>query len=194
MNTTFITLIASIIVGLGLLVGGVYITIDNLIHPQGYLFEGIVLGGLGLMIILMFIISTAIGKTILTFGEIMQNQANLQNQVREMNAQAHAQSGRQINVRDIFKSILQNPSGEGKGFIDLSNQNEDDYVDAIKKMANLNPEDNLEGLGIDELEKELAKAIKSDDYEKAEKINKAIKHLKNLGDNEELGEEPEENK
>lgn len=183
MNTTFITLIIAALVGTALSVGGAYITIDNLANPKGYLFEGIVLGSIGLLTILMVTIAIAIGKTIQTFGEVMKNQADLQREIQTQAVGRMSQPGGSLG--SMIANMMQNPGSQKGITIDLSgNPDNTSLSDAFKNLVKQYPEGSLEGLGIDDLEKELAKAIKTDDYERAADINKAIKKIKNLGDDQ----------
>ena len=56
--------------------------------------------------------------------------------------------------------------------------------DSLKNLLKNYPKDSTEGLTLEELEKELAAAIKSDNYERAEEINRQIKKLKSQDDHD----------
>jgi hypothetical protein len=170
MNPTGIMLILSGMIGLVLSVFGAYTVVDNLVHPQGMLFEGIVLGGLGIILLLLVTIASAIGKTMLTFVDIMKKQSELQSQLRN-------QGG--TSLTNMLTNMMNNPP---KGLtIETSGQ----MPESLKNLLKTYPKDSLEGLGLEELEKKLAEAIKNDDYEKAQRINKAIEKLKNQDDGDE---------
>jgi hypothetical protein len=170
MNPTGIMLILSGMIGLVLSVFGAYTVVDNLVHPQGMLFEGIVLGGLGVIMLLLVTIASAIGKTMLTFVDIMKKQSELQNQLRNQGGQS---------ISSILTNMMSNPP---KGItIETSGQ----MPESLKSILKTYPKDSLEGLGLEELEKKLADAIKVDDYEEAQRINKAIEKLKNQDDGDE---------
>ena len=84
MNSKIFTFIVSIISGAALLIGGGYLMINNYLNPQGLMFEGIVLSALGIILILMVTIALSIGETIMIFGKIMEQQVNIQREMREM--------------------------------------------------------------------------------------------------------------
>jgi hypothetical protein len=172
MNPTGITIIASVILGLGLTGTGTYLLIDNLVQPQGYLFESIMLLSLGIITLLLVAIAASIGKTIITFGEILKIQ---QQQQQDLRNQTLTNSGIQgPSFGTLLSSMLQNP-GANKISIDMGSE-DGSFGGIFPKQF-----EGLEGMGLEDLEKELAKAIKTDNYERADKINKAIKELKNLG-------------
>lgn len=151
-------------IGLVLSVFGAYTVVDNLMHPQGMLFEGIVLGGLGVIMLLLVTIASSIGKTMLTFVDIMKKQSELQSQLRNQGGQS---------ISSILTNMMSNPP---KG---ITFETSEQMPESLKNLLKTYPKDSLEGLGLEELEKKLAEAIKNDDYEKAQKINKAIEKIKN---------------
>lgn len=170
--------IASVAAGLGLSVGGAYLVIDNLIEPQGYLYEGLVLAGLGVSILLLVTVAISIGKTILMFIEIMQKQIEVQQQLKKINTPSPGTS-----FTDMIKSMI--PPGNSSMIIS-------DPASLSNMMKPFKGSDNLSEMGLEQLEKELAKAVKKDDFERAEEINKAIKKLKSLGGPEDPEEKNEE--
>lgn len=181
MNSRIIALFLSGFVSAALIGLGSYLVIDNLIHPQGYLFEGIVLASLGLIAGLMITIALSIGQTILIFGQIMEHQVQIQREMREMSSKSLGNGG----IGNILKNIL--PPGASVSITDLDTGNTTGDIppidlDTIKNIMRGGKSIGIEDMGLEELEKELARAIKKDDYERAEKISKAIKVLKNPGD------------
>lgn len=174
MNPTAIMLILSGLAGLVLSVFGAYTVIDNLVHPQGMLFEGIVLGALGIVMLLMVTIASAIGKTMITFADIMKKQSELQSQLRN-------QGG--TSLTNMLTNMMNNPP---KGFTIESSGT---MPESLKSILKTYPKDSIEGLSMEELEKELAAAIKNDNYERAEEINKQIKKLKSQDDGDEKKDE-----
>lgn len=179
MTPTGITIIASIIAGALLTVTGTYFTVNNLINPQGFLFEGIVMLSLGVMTFLLVAIAGALGKTMITFGDILKQQdAIFKQQIKDAVSPAGG-----TGFGDFLNNMMKNPSAN-KITLDLINP---DMLGGIP----IKQFEGLEGMELEELEQELSNAIKTDDYEKAEEINKAIKELKNFGG--EPGEESEDN-
>lgn len=182
MNSRLIMIISAIAAGAGLLVGGGYLTIDNIIEPQGYLFEGIVLSALGIITLLMVVVAVSIGKTILMFIDIMQKQITMQQKIRDISSPG-------LNISDVLKNMM---PGTNITSIDVSSPVE--IPDSLKSLIkNLTPgTGDLDEMGMEDLEKELSKAVKKDDFERAEEINKAIKKLKSLGGPEDPEEKTEE--
>ena len=189
MNSKIFTFIVSIISGAALLIGGGYLMINNYLNPQGLMFEGIVLSALGIILILMVTIALSIGETIMIFGKIMEQQVNIQREMREM---ANITKGRG-GIDSILSNLLPGASSISITDLESGETKSSDLdipidIDAIRKMmSNSRPlkpsgKSSLGDMNLEQLEKELAKAIKSDNYEKAEEINKAIKVLKNKDD------------
>lgn len=189
MNSKIFTFIVSIIAGVGLLIGGGYLVINNYLNPQGLMFEGIVFSALGIILILMVTIALSIGETIMIFGKIMEQQVNIQREMREM---ANITKGRG-GIDSILSNLLPGASSISITDLESGETKSSDLdipidIDAIRKlMSNSRPlkpsgKSSLGDMNLEQLEKELAKAIKSDNYEKAEEINKAIKVLKNKDD------------
>lgn len=180
----------------GLTIGGGYVAIDNLIHPQGNLFEGIVLAALGLLTFLLLTIANNIGNTILMFKEIYANQLEMQQNMIDFYSQAR--NNGPISISDILgkiggagsMTITNLNTGEtsstpigGSGVLniaDMINKSLNKYMDANKELKDMNRE---------ELEKELAKAVKNDNYEKAAEIKQLLRNLDNKGDDKEENQE-----
>jgi len=183
----------SILMGLALFVGGSYFTIDNIIEPQGLLFEGIMSMGLGIAILMIGVFAKTVGDSFMMFGEILEQTTELNKQIAKAN---------KPTLPGLFSGMI--PPGSSLSVTDLSTGKTEDMPlsgnpgDAIKKMNDMismamsahkpgkNNKD-LKDLTDNELEERLAKAIKDDDFEKAAEINIELKSRR------EPGEEPEEN-
>ena len=205
MNSKIIIFIIAMIAGATLMLGGAYLTIDNYLHPQGLMFEGIVLGALGTLLTLMVSIALSIGETVMIFGQIMEQQVKIQQEMREMAKMANS-SPRPGNINSILSNLLPGMTDENTSIsiTDLSSgeipKPEDFPIDLehVRRMMSkgrglksTDKNSELGDMGLERLEKELAKAIKKDDYERAGKINQAIKILKNGPEPDET-EDPEE--
>lgn len=182
MNVKTIIILLAGLLGFILTLGGTYVLIDNLIQPKGYLFEGIVLLSLGFVLDLMVIIASSIGQTMLLFADIIQKQTDLHNEVINQ-----ANSQKSSGMSSFLDGLMKN-GGKGSVIIkDLDNPDSEpkempidgisDIGDIISKMMKGNKK--LRDMNIDELEKELSKAVKNDDFEKAEEIKKEIQSRQN---------------
>lgn len=173
MNSKIFIIFFSSALALGLIGTSCYITIDNIISPKGTLFEAVVLFSIGILISLMVTISISIGQTILVFGEIMQQQIKIQ---QEMRNSSNVSSG-QVNLQSFLSNILPPEAKITKIDFDINSIEKDikESKEKIKEFGNMN---------ISELEKELSKAVKDEDFERAQKINKAIKWLGESNDSE----------
>lgn len=186
MTSKLLIIILSSLFGAALLLSGTYIIIDNIIKPQGYLFEGIVLSGIGSILVLMVMIGISIGNTIMIFGNILTQQAEIQKEMREMTAKAASRPG---NISSILSNLIPGiqdgttsisitdlstgeSTGNGKLPFDLNSIKE-----KLKKTQDEIKSD-IHNMNIEELEAELSKAVKKDDFERAERISQAIKLLK----------------
>lgn len=180
----------------GLTIGGGYIAIDNLIHPQGNLFEGIVLTALGLITFLLLTIANNIGNTILMFKEIYVNQLEMQQKMMDFYSEVRKPGpmsigdllGRMGGAGSMTITNLQTgetssaPIGGQDGIVsfnDLIQKSLGKYMETHgsgKELKDMNRE---------ELEAQLANAVKKDDYEKAAEIKQLLRNLDNPGDNKE---------
>jgi len=167
MNLTSIILLFSGIAGIVLSAFGVYTVMSNMINPQGLMFEGIVISSLGVIMIVVVTLANAIGKTMITFSEIMKKQSDLQNQLR-------TQTGG--GLASILTNMMNNPQ-QG-----ITVEPSSEMPEILKNLFKNNPKNGIESLTLNELKKELSEAIKNDNYERAEEINKQIKKLKNQDD------------
>jgi len=181
MNSKLIILLLSGFASLALLIGGGYLVLDDFIQPKGLLFEGIVLMSLGLISGLMITVALSIGQTIMIFGQIMEQQVKIQQEMREMSSRTMGGT----DLGSVLKRMI--PPGASISITDLETGESSGNMpsidlDVIKNIMRGGKSLGIEDMGLEELEKELAKAVKKDDYERADKINKAIKALKNSGD------------
>jgi pyruvate/2-oxoglutarate dehydrogenase complex dihydrolipoamide dehydrogenase (E3) component len=191
MTSRLFIFIFSAIVGAGLLLSGAYLIIDNLMQPQGLLFEGIVISGLGAILILMVMVALSIGQTIMIFGNILTSQAEIQKEMREMSERA---SSRQGNIGSLLSNIIPGiqDGTTSISITDLTGQTPGSEIpldlQSIRDMMMMKKgkTPDIKNMSLEELEIELSKAVKKDDFERAEKINQAIKFLKG-------GNDPEEN-
>lgn len=131
----------------------------------------------------MVTVAISIGKTILMFIDIMQKQIEVQQQIKKIN---NPEPG--VGIADLLRNIM---PGANVTSVDLSTPGE--MPESIKNlMRNFTPgTTSLEEMGMEDLEKELSKAVKKDDYERAQEINKAIKRLKSLGGSDDSEENQE---
>lgn len=193
MNSKILIFIIAIITGTLLSIGGGYLAIDNYLHPQGLMFEGIVLSALGILLILMVTIALSIGQTILIFGQIMEQQVQIQKEMREM-TNATTSKGRG-GIESLLSNIL--PQVSSISITDLNGKdltNEDGSPIDLKSIRDMMmkpnggitiEKDSLKDMNLEQLEKELSEAVKSDNFERAEKINEAIKALRGDENNSE---------
>ena len=179
--------------GLALFVGGSYFTIDNIIEPQGLLFEGIMSMGLGIAILMIGVFAKTVGDSFMMFGEILEQTTELNKQISKAN---------KPTLPGLFSGMI--PPGTTLSVTDLDSGKTQDMPlsgnpgDAIKKMNEMismamgahkskRDSSDLNDLADNELEDLLAKAIKDDDFEKAAEINIILRGRR------EPGEEPGEN-
>lgn len=188
MNSKLFTLFLSSIVSVGLIGCSIYLAVDNMIAPKGNIFEAIILFSIGVLIGLMITISLAIGQTILTFGNIMQQQIKIQQDIRNMTNF----SPEKETINSILSNII--PPGFNLESMNISIEDFDkidrELKDSIKKTDKaLKDSTNkiidtkkLCNMNIAELEKELSNAVKKEDFERAAQINMAIKFLNESDD------------
>ena len=192
-----LVIFASIILGLALTIGGTYFAIYNLIEPQGLLFEGIVALSMGIILLMIVMVALSVGKTIMTFGDILEQTTELNKKVAQAN---------RPQMPNLFSGMLPGSSmtitdletGETKS----SPLNPDDNIKSINDMimnamkaAGRTPGSNFESthgkapdkkiplreLTDKELQSALSEAVKEDDYERAGEINVIINERNNSG-------------
>jgi excinuclease UvrABC helicase subunit UvrB len=193
MKLSGIVIIASVIIALGLTFGGTYITIDNLINPQGNLFEGIVLASLGVVCTLLLVIASNLGRTIQLFTDIYTQQVEMQQAMNEyfekMTRNRPKSIGDILGGMQSSISITDLETGETStrplsGDNSLERINEI-IMNAFNKKLQQKQSQNPEDMEREQLEQELAKAVKNDDFEKAKEIKDLIKKLDGDDDNPE---------
>lgn len=187
MKATAILIVTSILMSLGLITTGAYVTINNILHPQGNLFEGVVIFSLGVLVLLLLMIATTLGKAIQVFTDVYSQQIEIQQTVNDF----HSRASKPKTIGDILGNIM--PTGDdGISITDLSTgetsfrpiPNNSDIGKKLFEMfsgMNSKQKTSLENMNLEQLQKELADAIKNDEFEKAQEIKDLIK---NLGDNE----------
>lgn len=196
MKLSGVILLASTLISSLLIIFGVYITINNLVRPSENLFEGIMMVSIGLVMAIVLIIANSIGKTILLFQEIFTNQLNFQQKMAEFFRENSTPEPRSIG--DIIKgmggegsvTITNLNTGEtsttnlGKlgGINDFSKLILKSMIDGAMNKAEEKNKNILENMNREELEAELAKAVSSDDFEKALEIRGLLKKFDNPGE------------
>ena len=184
MKSSGLVVITSIIIAFVLTIGGGYISIDNLIHPQGNLFEGIITFSLGVIVFLLLAMASTLGRTIQAFTEIYTHQLEMQKTMQEF--YARAAKSRPKSIGDILgglgnsMTITNLDTGETTS-TPISDDPIKNFQDIIKnslfaatgKSEPIDPKD----MNREQLEQELAKAVKKDDYEKANEIKELLQNL-----------------
>lgn len=181
-------LLASTLISSLLIIFGGYITVDNLVNPSGNLFEGIMMTSIGLIMAIVLLIANSIGKTIMLFQEIFTNQVEFQQKMAEFFRENSNPEPRSIG--DILKGMGGEGSvtitnlntgelGEANGISDFSKLILNSMIEGAKKKAAEKKNNSLENMTREQLEDELAKAVSSDDFEKALEIRNQLKELDN---------------
>lgn len=186
MKSSGLVIISAIFMAFCLTIGGGYITIDNLMHPQGNLFEGIVITSLGIVFFLLLAIAATLGKTIQTFTDVYLQQVEMQQKMI-----SHFDSLNKSKPKSI-SDIISGLGGLGDNSITITNletgetstrplggnpmEKINDMIINSLSGAGKKPKD-LVDMNREELEKELAKAVKKDDYEKAKEIKDLLQKI-----------------
>lgn len=194
MKSTGIILIASLLTSTLLILAGSFITIDNLIQPQGNLFEGVVIFSLGIILASLIVVASNVGTTILLFKDIYKTQLDFQQKITEMYKDAasannpksisdiiggidriHPNSG-SITITDLNTGETTTTElGESQEISDFSKLIAKSIADASKKINSNAPVFKTVNKTREQLEEELAEAIKNDLFEKAQEIRDEIK-------------------
>jgi hypothetical protein len=173
-----IILVAATLMSFALIVGGAYVTINNAIHPQGNLFEGIMGLSIGLIMLLVASMVNTLNNTIKLFVEVFDQQVSIQTKVQK-----------EINRRNEEDKM-----SPGVTFLDMSKPGAIP-PEALEKanemfskvfsgaMGGLGKK-SLEDMNLEELDNALQKALDKDDYERASKIRDLIKEKNNPGEAE----------
>ena len=193
-------LLASTLISSLLIIFGGYITVNNLVNPSGNLFEGIMMTSIGLIMAIVLLIGNSIGKTIMLFQEIFTNQLEFQQKIAEFFKENSTPEPRSIG--DIIKGMGGEGSvtitnlntgetsttnlGETGGIGDLSKLILKNMINGAMNKATDKKNNSLENMTREQLEDELAKAVSSDDFERALEIRNQLKKFDNPqeGDNE----------
>lgn len=173
----------SIFTGISLLIGGSYILVDNLMHPKGLLFESVMSISIGITLLMIVLIASTIGKTIMMFDTILNNITTMYEEIikQEKNNIFNPFNGI-IGQLPNSITITNKESGEEittpikKGNLDDINRAIIESVinSSSKKKTPAKKSNILKNLTLEELEDELSKAVISDDFERADSINKEM--------------------
>jgi hypothetical protein len=181
----FIIITSLLLSALLIAIGG-YLTVDNLIHPKGNLFEGVTLLSMGMLLGVMLVIANSIGNVITLFKNVYVNQVEMQQQMIE-HIQEVQKLSKPMTLGDILGKMGPNsmtitdlntgettsaPIGSNESFNKLNEL----ILNAINKKGG-NQKKELSEMTREELEEELAKAVKKDDFERAAEIKQIIKSL-----------------
>lgn len=188
MKTTGFFILISIFLSIGLVLTGLYLVIDNLIHPQGNLFEGVVIFSLGLIIVLLLGIIGSVTMAIQTFTNVFTQQVEMQQTMINHFGKSEIQKSNSIG--DIIGAI----TGLGESSISITiletgetsirpiregdsiDKINDTILNALSKGMSKNPKE-LKDMSREQLEKELSRALKSENYEKADEIKQLIQKI-----------------
>lgn len=195
MNAKALLFLITTLSGFVLTIVGSYVTIDNLMTPQGNLFEGVALFSLGLITLLMMVIASSLGKTILVFSDVYAKQLEMQKEMSEFYTKT-------LKGPTSFSDIFGHLRGSGIGnSMTITNLDTGETTstplgsqDSLSKINEMilgamghgqgakKIRKDIDGMNIDELEKELKKALKSDNFERASEIRDLIKKHKGEDD------------
>jgi excinuclease UvrABC helicase subunit UvrB len=182
-----ILILSSILTTIALIISGTFLIIDSLIHSSGYLFEGAVFLSMGVILSILLLITSILGRTIKTFIDIYTQQIKMQKVIEGNNSKSKS-NFTLTNISDI----LNNASPDS---ITITNLNTGETTsspidnifpnDIIKSFLNniiadkkVLDDSSLDKLSIEQLETELAKAVKGENFELAQSIKEQIKRLK----------------
>lgn len=158
-----------------------------MVHPQGNLFEGIVLSSLGIIVMLLLVIASSLGTAIQTFTNVFTQQVEMQQTMTEYLSKSMSQRPRSIgdilsgmaNMGESSISITNLDTGETStrpiGDEDSLGKINDIILNALNKKSG-HPKE-LKDMNRQQLERELAKAVKKDDFEKANEIKELLNKL-----------------
>ena len=115
MKSSGLIILLSIILSFGLIVSGTYLVIDNMVHPQGNLFEGIVLSSLGIIVMLLLVIASSLGTAIQTFTNVFTQQVEMQQTMTEY--MSKSMNNRPKSIGDILSGM----ANMGESSISITN-------------------------------------------------------------------------
>lgn len=181
-------LLASTLISSLLIIFGGYITVDNLVNPSGNLFEGIMMTSIGLILATILLIANIIGKTIILFQEVFKNQVEFQQKMAEFFKENS--NPEPWSIGDIINGTIGDSSltitnlntgetsttnlGETGGIGDLSKLIFKSMINGAMNKAADKKNNSLEDMTREQLEDELAKAVKEDLFERAKEIRDEI--------------------
>lgn len=160
------------------LVGG-YMTVSNIISPQGYLFEGVVILSFGFVVALLLTAMATLGKTIQIFTDVYTQQLEMQKTMVDF----YSAQSRPKTIGEILGGLPK----MGNDSITITNLETGETTtapfaggDPLATIGELfgafnNPVKSLSAMSIEQLEKELSDAVKKDDFEKAQEIRDIIR-------------------
>ena len=174
---------------------GAYITIDNISEPQGNLFEGITMFALGTILLVLMTAIAYLVKVVTIFSEIYSKQNEMQQEMTAFYTKSLI-ANRPKGIGDFLGAM-----GGNQNSISVTNMEtgettsapltDDDSIknvnEIISKILGGNPLSSfssaptkkLEDMTVEQLEKELAKAVKQDQFEKANEIKGLIHKKRN---------------
>lgn len=178
MNYRTIIIIASVLIGITLCITGAVICIGNFLNPVGHLFEGVVLFSIGVSMMMLIIIASALGNTMTQFGEILANQKDLiSNKTKPMDIGSIMSS--MMREGDTGIQITNLNTGETTSTpFDFINNQKGSLMDAILRGAG-SIKKNLDQMTLDELEKELKLCLDSENFERATEVRNMIQSKRN---------------
>jgi len=196
MKSSGIVILLSILLTFGLLSTGAYLVIDNMVHPQGNLFEGIVLLSFGFVIMLLLVIASNIGLAIQTFTNVFTQQVEMQQIMTDYFSKSSQKPtsigdilGGMANLGESSISITNLDTGETSirplGAEDSLGKINDIILNALNKKMTGSPKE-LKDMSREQLERELSKAVKKDDFEKASEIKQLLQNLDDEDNSSEL--------
>ena len=197
----FVFIYAASALGLIFTAAGGYLVFNSLILSEGDWFRGTLLVGLGIILQMSVMVASTIGNTILLFDEILNQTQNLY----ELLLKQEKDKPRRQSLPGMFNSVtIKNPNTGEEITTPLNSDNIADSINDINKAiidsmikGPKESEDsggvphpgkdrpkkkgrkkNLENMDLGELESELANAVTSDNFERAEEVSVEIKKRK----------------
>jgi len=179
----FIVIYLSIITGTLLSISGAVLLAMNFFNPQGYMFEGAMLLASGITLLLIVMIASTLGKTVMLFDEILNQTTNLYEELLRAKQSRPKMPGsiQSLTITDINtgKEVTTPLDGESIE-VSLGKINEAILSEMMKgPKPQRRKKKEMKDMNLKELEKELATAVKLDKFEIAKEINGYIHILKN---------------
>lgn len=177
----FVVLSSFLFASILCLVGG-YMTVSNIISPQGNLFEGVVILSFGFVVALLLTIMATLGKTIQIFTDVYTQQLEMQKTMVEF----YSTQSKPKTIGEILGGLPK----MGTDSITITNLETGETTtapfaggDPLAKIGEIlggfnipnNPKKSFNVMSIEQLEKELSDAVKKDDFEKAQEIRDIIR-------------------